>query len=491
MSDSNNYNVWISQLGEKNVGTDRFISEQPYAGVLFKSQNASTWTADQMQDLKFTIYRAKFATGTQGTVTFTNDVLPIVLLDDNPFQTTNGSNKIRVRHTNHGMIDGSTVVISGVPTGTYNNIPSTELNAPHLISNSDFDSYVITSTTNANASGIIGGGSVYASEDARFDTLNPIIENRVFDDTTLTVDTRATTLGYTADGSNVPLTANDKTNMAAPKVIASAINETVSSLNGAKSLRLNSYLYSDNDSVSPVIDTHRLSVIAVNNRITTPSLALNVSPIDSRTLVSASALVAIDGTNERLTTSDTGVKALFASVAVGKYLTISGASNSVNNGTFLVTAVAADGSYITLNTNLTTETPSSLTVISNEKYVDEIAPVSSSGQSKYVTNMIQLANSSTYFKVMFAYNKPQDADIKVYYKTIPVGSTSSESSINYTLVNSVGSLKPSNDTSTFVDAEYSVSSLPAFNAIQIKIVMTSAQTTSVPRLKDFRVIACA
>ena len=45
-------------MGDVEKSGNRTISEQPYAGVLFKSQNASTWTADQYEDLKFTIYKA-------------------------------------------------------------------------------------------------------------------------------------------------------------------------------------------------------------------------------------------------------------------------------------------------------------------------------------------------------------------------------------------------------------------------------------------------
>jgi hypothetical protein len=40
--------------------TQAFISNQPYLGSLFKSQNASTWEASQWEDLKFTLYRADF-----------------------------------------------------------------------------------------------------------------------------------------------------------------------------------------------------------------------------------------------------------------------------------------------------------------------------------------------------------------------------------------------------------------------------------------------
>jgi hypothetical protein len=59
-TDSNEYEVWISEMGQVDITGDRTISEQPYAGVLFKSQNASTWSENQLQDLKFTLYRAKF-----------------------------------------------------------------------------------------------------------------------------------------------------------------------------------------------------------------------------------------------------------------------------------------------------------------------------------------------------------------------------------------------------------------------------------------------
>ena len=71
-SDSNEYQVWISRMGDQTIEGDRTISEQPYAGVLFKSQNASTWTADQYEDLKFQIYRAKFTPGQAGRLVLNN-----------------------------------------------------------------------------------------------------------------------------------------------------------------------------------------------------------------------------------------------------------------------------------------------------------------------------------------------------------------------------------------------------------------------------------
>jgi len=72
ISDSAKYKIWIAQAGEVDVNGSGLISEQPYAGVLFKSQNASTWTPDQNQDLKFNINRAVFDTGSTATLNLIN-----------------------------------------------------------------------------------------------------------------------------------------------------------------------------------------------------------------------------------------------------------------------------------------------------------------------------------------------------------------------------------------------------------------------------------
>ena len=53
MSNSSKYECFFAELGQNIIGTTRKVSEQPYIGVLFKSQNASTWEQNQNQDLTF------------------------------------------------------------------------------------------------------------------------------------------------------------------------------------------------------------------------------------------------------------------------------------------------------------------------------------------------------------------------------------------------------------------------------------------------------
>jgi len=74
LSNSLKYEAYIAETGENIVGTDRKISEQPYAGVLFKSQNASTWSPDQKQDLTFKLNMVEFTVGATATAVFKDGV---------------------------------------------------------------------------------------------------------------------------------------------------------------------------------------------------------------------------------------------------------------------------------------------------------------------------------------------------------------------------------------------------------------------------------
>lgn len=83
LSDSNEYKVWISKFGEVDVRTllspesqQVIVTEQPNFGSLFKSQNGSTWTPSQYENLKFTLYTARFKSNS-GVVNFFNPDLSI------------------------------------------------------------------------------------------------------------------------------------------------------------------------------------------------------------------------------------------------------------------------------------------------------------------------------------------------------------------------------------------------------------------------------
>jgi hypothetical protein len=70
LSNSLEYSVYVAEIGGQQLDSTRKISTQPYAGSLFKSQNSSTWTAVQEEDLMFVVHRADFDTTTQGIAEF-------------------------------------------------------------------------------------------------------------------------------------------------------------------------------------------------------------------------------------------------------------------------------------------------------------------------------------------------------------------------------------------------------------------------------------
>jgi hypothetical protein len=282
LSNCNSYNAWVARLGETQVGSDRTISENPYAGVFFKSQNGSTWTADQMEDIKFKINRAEFENVT-GTVTLVNDTLSTRTLPNNSLRTTNASGVIRVFHRNHGMHGTSNnVTIAGVAAGTYNGITSAQINGTYTtISNVTLDSYDITTAGTATATGDIGGTTVTATQNRLFDVACLNLSTMTVPGTTINYDIR-TTSGRSIHGSEsefsllsaaneISVIPGDNIYFTSPQMVASAINETNEML-GSKSLFLNLSLSTSSTKLSPVLDVKRISMVAVQNRLNNPTV---------------------------------------------------------------------------------------------------------------------------------------------------------------------------------------------------------------------------
>lgn len=165
VSDSPEYLVWHSRMGDADVGSAGnpeigkvVISKQPSLGVMFKAQNGSTWTASQEDDIKFTLRRADFST-TGGTVRLFNSPqyseVPENVLEENPLYSystgavspLNSGRHMVVYHQNHGMHSpGERVSISGavpdsVPTTLLVGYGATETGSLSVASTAGFATY--------------------------------------------------------------------------------------------------------------------------------------------------------------------------------------------------------------------------------------------------------------------------------------------------------------------------------------------------------------
>src|SRR6056300_1545688 len=484
-SDSADYTAYIARLGETVIGSDRTVSAQPNLGVLFKSANNRTWTAEQMEDLKFTMKRAEFDITSSDTLTLGNASLPSKTLDSNPIRTFNGSGVIRVFHKNHGMHSTTdNVTIAGVASGTYNGITSAQINGTYSsISNITLDSYDVTTAGTATATGDVGGSTVTATQNRLFDVLQLQVGNVVHPGTTLTSTLRTTsgksihgtetafTLQGTSAAENVVL--GDNIYFDNPRMVASDINQTNQPV-GTKSLVVNLTMSSTNTKLSPVIDLKRVNAFAVSNRLNNPT----VSFTDTFTG---------DGSTTDFTLSGSPSSVHLLSIKKdGKKLqpvddfTISGSD-------LILDSAPASGSKVIAKLTNTVD------------YEDDTATEGGSSAGAYITKSINLANPSTALDVRVAASVRSTSSIKCYYRLSGGEETRRIEDIPFTPFNTDGSsdvsVDPSNGDAVldldFKDYQFSASTLPEFTSFQIKIVFNGTVSALPARLKDLRAIALA
>ena len=479
-SDSTQYRVFVSQLGERDILTGKFISKQPYLGSMFKSQNASTWDPAQMEDIKFSINRAKFDIGVAANVGFiAEDISEQSLLPD-PIFTRVGSNKVRVFQNNNGLTVGSKVTLAGCVA--FNGISALELNAQHTVVAVEFDSYVIQVSSSATKSGLGGGSGVTSTKNIRFDMANLLSTEFKLEGTSLRHFLRPTSTAYAKQSEAIEVLPGNNVKMNIPMLVASPENES-SFMSGSRSIEIVAELQSTNDYVSPVLDISRYSAALIGNRVDVPSVAKNISGLDTFSIGSSTAISFL---GSRINT--VSANTIFLQAKVGRVLQIAGATNPENNGTFVVNEVAVDGSYIEFaDVAFTTElTGASIALTLYDMYVSEISPSEGSAEAKYIMKNLTLDIPASILNVYVDVSRPSGVDVELYYR---VGAGSSVASKNWNLLTPVNPIKTSDSEATFDGAVYQLNSTDKFSVAQIKIVQKSSDTTKVAIFKNLRLIA--
>ena len=288
-TDSVDYKLWSSKLGETDIATSTVITTQPSLGSVYRSQNTESWTEDIFEDLKFTLHRAEFNIQRPAELLLKNASLGYELIDNNPFETnasanTNSTSKlfknnnsiIKVNHRDNGFEQtGNSYVFyrSALETG---GITASILNSTLFqVSNSGIDTYTIKSSSQAAGNFNGGGDAVYASYNRKFETLYPQVHYLSFTGTKLDTSVKTTNVvpvdSSTTNYNSYSQTEYEKTFLNEPhyftnqKFIASDINETLNDL--SQSLTYKMELSSTVSHLSPIIDLSSATVKTASNRI--------------------------------------------------------------------------------------------------------------------------------------------------------------------------------------------------------------------------------
>jgi len=288
-TDSINYEIWASRLGETEIATSTTVNSQPLLGSVYKSQNTDNWTEDLFEDIKFILYRAEFDITKPAELLLTNNKLGYELLDSNAFETSvrsstnatsnlfkNNNSIVKVNHRDNGFEDSGKSYVFFRNAETVGGIAATTLNSLLFkVTNSGLDSYNIISPNRAGSSVVGGGKNVLASYNRKYEKLYAQISYLQLEGTT--IDTFVKTTNITSvDSKSINFPSYTQTDyertflnqeqfFSNQKIVASRINETLNSLNRSLTYKIN--LSSSVSYLSPVIDLNTCSVKMSTNRI--------------------------------------------------------------------------------------------------------------------------------------------------------------------------------------------------------------------------------
>ena len=522
-SNSNNYECFISRMGEVDLITGQVISGQPYAGSLFTSQNASTWSAEQMDDLKFHMKIAKFTTNVAGNVIFENEHLPANLIKENSVEVYSNQSFARFYSYSHGNYStNSNVVISGVAGDKTNGVLTVSVPSTALGSNSTTFNVSAKTQTHSNSSGNPNGGCVIQ---------------------TITTDASGNATSATISNPGQGYAANETITVADVNGSGTAVSLTIASVGdtlgglpvSALNQVFNSINHYDIDSfcVTPDLSSFHLSytnaiqstigggssVFVTNNlyydvlHTMIPSLTFkdcDLIPSVRRTGMNSPESSSLDtaylmrSTNDFITLNDNNFferPSVIAS-SVNEVNEVSGGptTKSLECRLQLITANPNISPIIDTGTigalgimNRINDIDVSGDVSTGRAYTPSTEPDGDNNEFVYITRKVALKNPASSIKVIADNFRPPDTDLKFMFKILKNDETTPIDDLGFEFFNTDGSpdIALEQDARNFKEYEYTADGLAEFTAFQIKIVGQAQNTSIVPLVSALRCMALA
>ena len=534
ISDSFEYNVWISRIGEEEISTINnpeiekiIISAQPSLGSLFTSQNSSTWTAVQTDDLKFNLNRCEFSTSSS-TAKFYNSKVVVSstenILPENPIfigigtTAPNDGYYMLVNHPNHNMYSGvDKITINGVISDTN----------PEKLS----VGYGITD------SGAIGVGSTAAFE--RFEG-NPVAESNP---------------GYVMINNEIirytGVSAGSLTGVSRGFDSTNIVSHSIDSLvykyefNNVSLRRINKdHIISDIE--PPTIDTYYIQIgagttfttskfgggsnvyVTRNKNFSELEFNQNFIKFYANTNVTSSVRT-VSGTSadgSEVSFDDQGYSSVDLN-GKNQFRSLRTVLSSPNESQYLNPTEFIGSKSLTLDVNLSTSDNKVSPIIDlNQTFLTcknyrINQPISLDSYAEnglvnsnvddphafiHISKRVDLQESAKSLKVFFEANRPAESDIRVLYKIYRNDSPDENQvwelfpgydnlDVNLDIVNESSNSGrsdfnvPGSRTDEYLEYEYTIDNLSDFTGFAIKIVGSTSNQALVPNIKNLRAIA--
>lgn len=496
-ANSHLYTVWAAELGGYDVSNAEFsITKQPYSGVMFKAQNASTWTPELTKDIKFTLRRADFVPS--GTIILNEAPIPAITLDANPLETYTeeltvttisslGSNTITVFTTDTVAV-GDLITITGA-VGTEEEKLIGSWLVTGLVTGPDgftidIDDNVVSGTypTTGTSLGTYVRGlttvRVYHKDHGHIDTGDEVTIAGVVDPVNgipiTSINGTHTVLSVEQDSYTFEISSYSDAATTAGRSGGSTVTATENRLFDVLYPNVQQLQFQAANADWYIRTTDGKSLAGSETPGTTPGATYTQIAVNSNTYLDAPKIIRSNAEEPNFylkgefSTNNTAISPVI-DLNRASIVTI---SNRIDNPA----SVASSGYNAVQN------------------YQAETTAIGSSTLSKYITRRIDLSNPAAAIRMYISVNRPVGSDIGVYYKVLTTDNTDADfDSIGWTLVNPASPLPTSTNSEDYTEIEYDVTetdlSNKLFTAFAVKIAFFSTNSALVPSCHDFRAIA--
>jgi len=478
MANSNNYEVYTAEIGQRRLGKTQIISEQPYTGSFFKSQNSSTWTPEQTIDLMFVLNICEFTTNANIYAEFVDYKSGVVknYTDTTYIDTLNISNTLQTfpsTRLEHSYVSKTK---DGVYSATVNNLIPVTPNSN--ITMSSEQEILGTNVENFRYRVVMRTSNKYVSPVIDSQRTNLVcIENQINNYTDLVEFSHGTTVP-------IEFTVGEEIVIGDAEGTIVEFNLKQFTFDGSSS----SIVDVSEDSIE--LEGHELEV--GESLVYSPGSGAT-GPIGGLASSTTYYVVPVDDDNIKLTSS-----------ASDAFLAHAGATGVINitstAGGTAHTLVAKRGTLGIKKTNTKRILVGATAVDNNSinctvtSVNSEENPIYGGALARYFNKIVTLNNESDYISVHISALKKKGTDIKVYYKIIPTDSNLTTQEVYY---KEMTQAEPTvtdfsindNDFKDFVFVPEEETSVEPFTKFLIKIVMLSENKCNIPKCKDMRAIA--
>ena len=551
-SDDLENRLWVARLGGRTIDTNNLITAQPTLGTMFKSQNNRTWNAEQLEDIKFILHQAKFDRN-EMVVKYKNGFYDSEFLEVDPFETEVGSNLVRVYHKNHGLIANDKVKFEMYTDIT---VPLTITSGDLIIGqkvtavngqgnarikNAIFIEEVTDATGTykkynvllSDLTGEFPPNTEFVADDFIETVENNFILKRLGIDTDRVTQNAASLsssvgkwdLGISTSLNGIALARISEKEHIVQTVDSSdsyviqltGVNSTANETGrvGSTGVRARGNIQVDAFQLTGQYDLHDSALdwdvggiyhSGVGSKfVGTDYESTEIVQFTDNELIELERPWKVaNATNELAKVVDVGRHSLDVT---GRFSAIE-VDNNVSPVSYLASvSMTTITNRVDFNTCLNysvepNQTTDGLALVCdiddvdyNARWVNETDATIGSESSKYIVKKVSLSNPATSLRMFLDVYKTVDSDVLVYYKTLPVESSSSIEEVKWIKAefdNDVTSEQADEFKEvqvTIGDPELGQTAIPDFKEFRFKIIMKAKNSAKPPRAKNFRAIA--